>query len=97
MRIRVTYLDKEAYTVEEAVSKARNVLGEDCTIEILPEAYTVEAYLDIALKSLATPAQLSEFFDGTNDLSKVSHEVMKVVEKRLNRLMVETEEQLVSD
>jgi hypothetical protein len=97
MKVTDSYQDNESYTIQEAKQKVKSIFGEEAVVDVRPDSSEINSYLYYALQAIITPEQISEFFDGDNNLDRVRSSTLDIVSKMVERVIIDNEEKLIKE
>lgn len=95
MKVKLTYIDNDAFTVEEVVKQATDNYGKLVQVEVMPESTIAYDYIYFGLQQLVTHQQLSMLFDrGSNyqqEVKRLRNETLYKVTEIIDQLIVDNE------
>lgn len=98
MKVKITYHDTDALTVEEVVAQATHNYGKMAQIEVMPESTMAYDYIYFGLQQLVTHEQLSLLFDNSasyqQDIKRLREQVLYKVTEILDQLLVDNEDRV---
>jgi hypothetical protein len=101
MQVKINYIDREAFTIEEIVANARRVYGQSATVTVLPESNRNKDFLYFALQNMITQQQLSLFFDNKDtyaiELQKLRADILYSVQEVMDSVIIDNESKLTKD
>lgn len=100
-KIRVTYHDNDALTVEEIVKNNKNIHGKTCEIEVFPESMLPHDLISFALWQMTAATQTAYFFNEKElypkHIKEMRADIMYKLEEILDDVILENEERLTKD
>lgn len=98
MKVKITYHDTDALTVEEVVAQATHNYGKMAQIEVMPESTMAYDHIYFGLQQLVTHEQLSLLFDNSasyqQDIKRLREQVLYKVTEILDQLLVDNEDRV---
>lgn len=95
MKVTISYLDSDSFTVEEVVKQAVHNYGKLVNVEVMPDSTMAYDHIYFGLQQLITHEQLSILFDrGTtyqHDIKKLRQEVLDKVIEIIDQVIVDNE------
>lgn len=95
MKVKITYVDNESFTVEEVVKQAITNYGKMAQVEVMPESTIAYDYIYFGLQQLITHEQLSMLFDRDSnyqqDVKRLRNETLYKVTEIIDQLIVDNE------
>ncbi len=95
MRVKITYVDQDSFTVEEVVKQAINNYGKQVQVEVMPESTIAYDHIYFGIQQLITHEQLSMLFDKGGDyhssVQKLRSQVLYKVTEILDQVIVDNE------
>jgi hypothetical protein len=98
MKVKITYHDTDALTVEEVVAQATHNYGKMAQVEVMPESTMAYDHIYFGLQQLVTHEQLSLLFDNSasyqQDIKRLREQVLYKVTEILDQLLVDNEDRV---
>ena len=99
MRIRLTFDDIESFTAEEAKAINKNIYGNNCITEVLPDSDFPEAHIRFGIQELVVPSIIDLWYSHedaiyTEKLEYIKFDMLDKVEEIINRVITNTEKKL---
>ncbi len=95
MKVTITYLDNESFTVEEVVKQAVHNYGKAVQVDITPESTMAYDHIYFGLQQLITHEQLSLLFDKGSayqqDIKKLREQVLYKVTEIIDQVIIDNE------
>ncbi len=95
MRVNITYVDQDSFTVEEVVKQAVNNYGKQVQVEVMPESSIAYDHIYFGIQQLATHEQLSLLFEKNADyhssLQKLRSQILYKLTEILDQVIVDNE------
>ena len=95
MKVKITYHDTDALTVEEVVAQAVHNYGKMAKVEVMPESTMAYDYVYFGLQQLVTHEQLSLLFDkGSSyqqDIKRLRDQILFKVTEILDQVIIDNE------
>lgn len=95
MRVQITYVDQDSFTVEEVVKQAVKNYGKQIQVEVMPESTIAYDHIYFGIQQLVTHEQLSLLFDKGGDyhnsLQKLRSQVLYKITEILDQVIVDNE------
>ena len=95
MKVTISYVDTESFTVEEVVKQAIHNYGKLAQVEVMPDSTIAYDHIYFGLQQLLTHEQLSMLYDKSSayhsDLEKLRGEVIYKVTEIIDQVIVDNE------
>jgi hypothetical protein len=94
VKVKITYHDNDAFTVEEVVKQATHNYGSNAVVEVMPESTIAYDHIYFGLQQLITHEQLSILFDNTSyqqDIAKLRAEILYKVTEIVDQVIIDNE------
>ena len=97
MKVRVTYIDNDSFSKEEATEQAKHIFGSNVEVETLPNNSGATAFIAHGIRTLISMRQLNEYFDGAYQERKpiIRQEALAILEDILDSVLEANEAKLL--
>ena len=100
MRVKLTYFDESALTVEEVVNQARHNYGNNVEVSVTPMGLTPHDFIYLGLQELITHRQVSLIYDDKEQyqtkLGTLRAEVLYKVTELLDTVIIDNEAKVLA-
>lgn len=98
MKIRLTYHDTEAFTIEEIVKNAEHNYGKSVRVDVTPESNKPHDLIYFGLQQIITHQQLSLLYDDKlgyqASLQKLRNETLYKLQEILDQVIIDNESKI---